>query len=321
MDNRVFRASNWIITLGILNFYLFIAVSLVIGGHALNGGVDNGQYYLGGGGRHTPVPYMVFLYSQVHSYCVLASWPAIIVLSLVSWATWPQDSGIVFGIDPKERTPRGLTSFIAFVIRTIVWRSVDFLEEGAWLLLDSWRRPDVEFFARDPHVNCLSKLRFRVNFSGQVSGPAVFARITGRHFQLVRTPQRSTLLLYRGPFPALNGKIVPTNHGTYVRAWHRFPSESVLLPGLLLGTFVGLLAIAMAAYPLSPQLPPDGPHVTWAIPLVALVFSAATVGSLLSLFIGARIGKRLDQDLRALVLEALTGPERTAVPNWRTGPA
>jgi hypothetical protein len=321
MDNRVFRASSWIVTLGFLNFFLFIAISLVIGGDALNGGVENGQYYLGGGGRHTSVPYLVFLFSQVHAFSVLASWPAMMILMLVSWASWPQDSGLVFGIDPEEPDPKGLIRFLLFRIRTVVWRSVDMLEEGAWLLLDSWRRPDLEFFVKHPHAECLSKLRFKVNLSGQVSGPAVFAHITGRHFQLLKTPRRSTFMFYRGPFPTLNGKMIPTKNGAYVRAWHRFPSPSILLPGLQLGAFVELLTVGVAPYLFSPQLPPHGPDLTWAIPSAILVFSVATAASILSLFIGAWIGKRMDQDLSALVLEALTGPERAAVPKWRAGPA
>jgi hypothetical protein len=321
MDNRLFRASSWAITIGIFNFFLFAAVSIVIGGDALNGGLENGQYYLGGGGHHTPVPYLVFLFSQVHAYSVLVSWPAIIVLSLVSWATWPQESGIVFGLNPEEPAPAGGMSLLLFRARNVVWRSVDLLEEAAWLLLDSWRRPDVEVFARHTVPECIANLRTRVNLTGESSGPAVFAYLTGRHFQLMRTPKRFALLIYRGPFPVLAGKIIPTDQGTFVRAWHRFPSTSILITGFLLGAVAALLGTTAVVHLFSVQLPLDAPSQSWVILSALLVLTVAMGASLSSLVIGAWIGKRLDEDLRVLVYLTLQGSERSTGPTWRTGPA
>ena len=226
MDNRLFRASSWAITIGILNFFLFAAVSIVIGGDALNGGLENGQYYLGGGGHHTPVPYLVFLFSQVHAYSVLVSWPAIIVLSLVSWATWPQESEIVFGLNPEEPAPAGGMSLLLSRARNVVWRSVDLLEEAAWLLLDSWRRPDVEVFARHTVPECIANLRTR-GLPGKSSGPTVFAYLTGRH-SAHEDPKQFALLSSTGdpsPFlPArsfLQTKAHLSEHGI---AFHRHRS-------------------------------------------------------------------------------------------------
>jgi len=319
MHNRLFRIASWGVTLGILNFILFVAVSLAIGGDAINGGIENGQYYLGGGGQHTQVPYLIYLYSELHAYSVFLSWPLVMILGFASWASWPQDSGFIFGIDPEEVLPRGFVRGLVARIRAAVWRSADLLEECGWFVLDSWRRPDLEFFVKYSHSECLSKLRATVTSSGQSSIPAVLAHITGRHFRLLRTPRRSTLFIYRGPYPELNGKLVPTKQGTYVRGWLRFPSTGILTSGLFLTALVGF-AIAIG-WVLLPPLHQAAYDPAWILLLPTSLLFAAIVGSVLSLFIGTWIGKRTCRLLLTLVREAFKRPDFTAPSGWRTGPA
>ncbi len=54
------------IVIGVINFLSFIAISLAIGGDALNGKIENGQHYLGAHGQFTAVSLAVYHYSLWH---------------------------------------------------------------------------------------------------------------------------------------------------------------------------------------------------------------------------------------------------------------
>lgn len=57
--------------IGVLNFVACMAVALMIGGDALNGGVEDGRYYLSNHGRLTEVSAGLYSYSLVHTVSVL----------------------------------------------------------------------------------------------------------------------------------------------------------------------------------------------------------------------------------------------------------
>lgn len=50
-----------------LNFVLFVALSMYLGGDALNGKIQDGHHFLGSHGKYTEVSYEVFTYSKIHT--------------------------------------------------------------------------------------------------------------------------------------------------------------------------------------------------------------------------------------------------------------
>ena len=52
---------------GFLNFCLFVAVDILLGGDALNGRVEGTRYFLGSHGGYTEVSHAVFVYSACHA--------------------------------------------------------------------------------------------------------------------------------------------------------------------------------------------------------------------------------------------------------------
>jgi hypothetical protein len=54
-----------------VNFLIFWIVAGLIGGDALNGYSENGQFFLFNQGRVTEVSYATFLYSKVHALSVI----------------------------------------------------------------------------------------------------------------------------------------------------------------------------------------------------------------------------------------------------------
>lgn len=313
---KAFRTSQWIMTLGILNFMLFVFISMIIGGDALNGRIENGHYYLGGGGRQTTVPYIVFLYSNIHAYTVIFSWPILMIAGCVSLATWPEKSGFLYAAPSTQITPADWLPRIIFTLRTAFWRIIDKFEGLFSLLLDSWRKPDVEFFTKFPYRQCLKILRFEVESSPDRFGKAVFAYLLGTNFWLMKTPSRSTRFLYRGPFLALTGQLRSTPHGTYVRAWHRFPSASIFTISLALG--LALVFVPLLILPLHPVvrefLQPDSSAV-WIL-LIAVPASFVLV-ALFFLYIGAKLGRSRDGDLRSFLEEALDDSSYTPSLRYR----
>ena len=62
-----------------LNFVLFLAVTLLLGGSALGGRSENGLYFVERRGKFTEVSLATFIYSLIHAYVSFA----LILLTLV----------------------------------------------------------------------------------------------------------------------------------------------------------------------------------------------------------------------------------------------
>ena len=89
--SRQFRAAcRAMIAVGLLNFVIFVAVSLYLGGDAVNGKVEGGHYYLhgysvrSGEKEYTKVSERVFTYSKWHVYSVLITWPLMMAAGFVA---------------------------------------------------------------------------------------------------------------------------------------------------------------------------------------------------------------------------------------------
>jgi len=78
-----------VVIVGLLNFFLFLAGTLYIGGDAANGKVENGKYYVEGYRYHegskgfTEVSRQVFNYSRWHAYSMMTTWSLMLLGSIL----------------------------------------------------------------------------------------------------------------------------------------------------------------------------------------------------------------------------------------------
>src|SRR5688572_10026309 len=74
---------------GLANFAVFWVAAGLIGGDAINGGVDEGRYYLANHGRLTEVSEVVFHYSLAHTISVFVTHPlAIAAAGAIQFMNW-----------------------------------------------------------------------------------------------------------------------------------------------------------------------------------------------------------------------------------------
>lgn len=79
-----------VIAVGLLNFLIFVAGAIYLGGDAVNGEVEGCRYNLFGvraeSGRkvYVEVSKPVFTYSRRHVYSIFVTWPLVMVAGLAS---------------------------------------------------------------------------------------------------------------------------------------------------------------------------------------------------------------------------------------------
>src|SRR5882724_6299776 len=84
------KACRLVIALGVLNFLIFVAGAMYLGGDAVNGKVEDGRYYLfgvrteSGHKVYTEVSEPVFTYSRWHVYSIFVTWPLVMVAAFAS---------------------------------------------------------------------------------------------------------------------------------------------------------------------------------------------------------------------------------------------
>jgi hypothetical protein len=66
----------------IVNFVVFVAIAVPLGGDAINGTTRDGHYYLMQHGIYTEVSRPVFIYSTIHTLSLLVTHPVGIVVAL-----------------------------------------------------------------------------------------------------------------------------------------------------------------------------------------------------------------------------------------------
>jgi len=69
----------------IVNFLVFVAIAVPLGGDAINGTSRDGHYYLMQHGIYTEVSRPVFIYSAIHTLSLLITHPVGIVVALRAW--------------------------------------------------------------------------------------------------------------------------------------------------------------------------------------------------------------------------------------------
>jgi hypothetical protein len=66
----------------IVNFVVFVAIAVPLGGDALNGTARDGHYYLMQHGIYTEVRRSIFIYSTIHTLSLFVTQPLGIVVAL-----------------------------------------------------------------------------------------------------------------------------------------------------------------------------------------------------------------------------------------------
>ena len=69
------NAYEWFAFACVLNFFVFMLVSMALGGDAGNGKVAHGHYFVGNHGRYDEVSKPVFTYSLVHGLSLFVTHP------------------------------------------------------------------------------------------------------------------------------------------------------------------------------------------------------------------------------------------------------
>ena len=72
--------------LAIVNFFVFAAVAVALGGDAINGTSRDGHYYLMHHGIYTEVSRAVFIYSTLHTLSLFITHPMAIVVAIKAWS-------------------------------------------------------------------------------------------------------------------------------------------------------------------------------------------------------------------------------------------
>jgi hypothetical protein len=197
-----------IVYLGMLNFVLFFMATFLVGGNALFGKVEAGQYYLGNHGYYIEVIYPIYLLSLIQGILFLVSVPIILIAMVPSW-----------GADYGEHNDA--TDYVANLGGVFGW------VEGIFSrLFDSWRKPDLECFTRFTASECIQEL---------LTMPSWLVRDTlkkkaynliwgGQHFEV----SLSSFWTWRGTPLVLHGRFYSTPHGTYLKAWYRWSTTNLL---------------------------------------------------------------------------------------------
>ena len=75
VSSKLAKAGLYALVFGLANFTIFIIVSLLLGGDAVNGHAENGRYFLDSHGKLTETSHAVFIYSKIHVYSLFVSHP------------------------------------------------------------------------------------------------------------------------------------------------------------------------------------------------------------------------------------------------------
>jgi len=290
-----------IATVAIINFLLFVFIALLIGGDAVNGHAENGHYYLANHGELTEVNYFVFMYSKIHTYSLLVTHPLAMIAGILYWITGGES------VRPKSQAkPLHSTYNFFSIVKSFFWKVTDGITGIFWIILDSWRKPDYEFFVRLSREECIQALH-----DGTEDEPTLYqlkkplwGYFSGNHFSLQKW---SYIPFFRdgGVRPILSGKFSSTPQGTYVRLWHRFTACGIFFLTTWFGTVLSLLSlyiIATQMYSTQPQTYIDSRLTTLAF-IIAPVFYISTL--FISIQVGSFFGKANNFDLVKFVKNVL----------------
>jgi hypothetical protein len=76
-----------IFAIAFVNFFTCMIISLIIGGSAQLGKIDGEHYYVGDHGHFREVPFIIYLYSLIHTYSLFITHPLFPLAGWVYFAT------------------------------------------------------------------------------------------------------------------------------------------------------------------------------------------------------------------------------------------
>lgn len=76
-----------ILAIAFVNFITFFFISLIIGGSAPIGKIDGEHYYVGDHGHFREVPFIIYLYSLIHTYSLFITHPLVFLAGWVHFST------------------------------------------------------------------------------------------------------------------------------------------------------------------------------------------------------------------------------------------
>ncbi len=82
-SSRVARFCTFLVVAGLLDFALFVGGSIFLGGDAINGKIEDGQFLVGGKGVYVPVSPAIWTYSYVHSISLWITHPIAVLGGVV----------------------------------------------------------------------------------------------------------------------------------------------------------------------------------------------------------------------------------------------
>lgn len=94
------RLAYLLVTLGVLNFLIFMTVSTMLGGSAPNGKMEGGKYFLGSHGDYTEVPQSTYEYSRLHANSLHVTHPLIIIGGFILFRQEQKEKAAIQRRDP-----------------------------------------------------------------------------------------------------------------------------------------------------------------------------------------------------------------------------
>jgi hypothetical protein len=103
LSPKAIRLAKCLIVLCFANFATFVALSIYLGGDALNGHAQAGRYFLANHGVLTEVSRTVFMYSKWHSYSLVVSLPVLLIALFATHATQSASSNSAGQTEEKAK--------------------------------------------------------------------------------------------------------------------------------------------------------------------------------------------------------------------------
>jgi len=301
-----YKVCKIVFLVSIINIALLFIIEPIIGGNALNGKIEGSHYYFSNNGQFTEVNYFVFWFSELQNYSVCISVVLIIITNLIFKIT---GGGVNLSrltsitVTTPQTTDNALVTFIHSLFRSMV----DLFWSINWIVLDSWRKPDCEFFVRFPKQECIKELQV----ASDDKDPSIynlekplFGIFSNKYFCLQKWSY-SPMVKDGGIRPVLSGKFYSTPHGTYIRMWHRFATEGIFFLTMLCSTVFSLLFLFLVV-PIISSYNVQGSFDYLISSLELFAFPLFYLGTLLiSIWIGSAVGKAKNRNIIEFVKTVL----------------
>lgn len=82
-DKKISLIINIVIVIGILDFILLFLSSIIIGGDAVNGYIQDNTFYVGSHGEYTKVSKLIWYISYYHVISVFITFPFMMVAGVI----------------------------------------------------------------------------------------------------------------------------------------------------------------------------------------------------------------------------------------------